>query len=100
MKKTLIDRDRLMNADAKEVATLTVLLFDRLQGYPYNEPKVLALASAFLLTCDAMKVPAQDAFVACQNLMTDDLHPSGLRSSFAAMSSHLKDDILCSARIA
>lgn len=86
-----------MNADAKEVATLTVLLFDRLQGYPHNEPKVLALASAFLLTCDAMKVPAQDAFEACKNLLADPLHSSGMRPSFAAMSQHLKDDILCSA---
>lgn len=97
MKKTLIDRDRLVNADAKEVATLTVLLFDRLQGYPYNEPKVLALASAFLLTCDALDVPAQDAFVACTNLMADPLHCSGMRPSFAAMSQHLKEDILCTA---
>lgn len=89
----MTDRDRLMNADSKEVAVRTAAIFDRLQGYHTNqEPSVLATAAAFLLLCEKCKVSPQDAFTAAKNLMYDRVRAERIRHTFAAIQMHLADD--------
>lgn len=89
---TLINYDRLVNADAGAVQNRMVHLFDRLQLRRDKERNILALACAFILMCRALKVTPQDAFTASQNLMVDPLRPEGIRHGFAAMELHLRDD--------
>jgi aminopeptidase N len=77
------------------VAKLCVLIFDRIQGYHlHKEAQLLAIAAAFTLMADAMKVPPQDAFTAVKNLMADPEHKGSLRAQFAAMAFHLEDELL------
>lgn len=92
--KTLIDRDRLVNADRLTVARLCVLLFDRIQAHDNYEEQILALAAAFLLMCEAAGIAAQDAFTAVKNLMADPLHADRIEHRFAAMKYHLETELL------
>jgi hypothetical protein len=91
---TLVDRDRLVNADRAAVARMCVYLFDRIQAHPRKEEQLLALAACFLLMADACGVDAQEAFTAVKNLMADPLKEDGLVHQFAAMRYHLKTDVL------
>lgn len=92
--RTLVDRDKLVNANRMEVAKLCVLLFDRVQQHRSKEEQLLALAAAFLLMADACGVPAQEAFVAVKNMMADPMRASGIFHQFDAMSYHLKSEVL------
>lgn len=95
--RLLIDRDRLMNADRGVVASLTVRLFSAIEDFR-KERQLLALACAFVLLCDACRIPAQDVFTAAKNLMANpiaaeaDARPMG--PQFEAMSYHLRTDVL------
>lgn len=91
--RLLVDRDRLMNASRNKVADTCVHIFDRIQGLP-KELQVLGLAAAFLLTADASRIPAQDAFTAVKNLMANPLTASGLDLQFQAMKFHLETELL------
>lgn len=91
--RLLIDRDRLMNAPRKIVATATVNIFDRIQGMA-KEIQVLALAAAFAITCETSRVEPQDAFTAVKNLMADPMTSTGRGLQFDAMKYHLETDIL------
>lgn len=82
-----------MNADRTRVGRLCVLLFDRIQLHPIYEEQVLALAGAFALMCDVLRVAPQDAFTAVKNLMVDERHPDGLLHQFAAMKHHLATEL-------
>lgn len=82
-----------MNADRTEVASNCVSIFDRIQDIG-KEAQVLALAAAFLLLCTAKRIPAQDAFTAVKNLMTDPTTSSGLGPQFQAMKYHLETEVL------
>jgi hypothetical protein len=93
-KTTLIDRDRIVNADRTTVARLCVLLFDRIQTHSNYEEQILALAAAFLLMCEACGIAAQDAFTAVKNLMADPLHADRIEHRFAAMKYHLETELL------
>lgn len=92
-RQTLINTDRLNNADRVSVARLCVSLFDRLQAHPLKEEQVLALAGAFILLAKSLKVEPQDAFVAVGNLMTDRERDDALYPQFAAMAHYLKEDV-------
>lgn len=87
----LVDRDRLTNASRSEVARLCVLLFDRIQCHDNLEEQLLALAAAFLLTADALDIPAQDAFVCVKNMLADPLRADGMYHQFSAMKEMLAD---------
>lgn len=88
----LTNYDALVNADRAKVTNKMVSLFDRLQLKRDKESNLLALACAFILLAEAMKVPAQDAFQAAKNLMYDPLRHEGIGHGFAAMQEHLKVD--------
>lgn len=92
-KKLLVDRDALMNASRSKVADACVAVFDRLQGLP-KETQILALAAAFLLSTDASRIPAQEAFTATKNLMFCERTASKLDLQFQAMKFHLNTDLL------
>lgn len=89
----LYDRDRLMNAARKGVATTCVQVFNAIQGLR-KEDQILGLAAAFLLTATASGIPAQDAFTAVKNLMHDPMTSSGLEARFQAMRFHLNTEVL------
>lgn len=91
--RLLVDRDKLMNAPRSKVADICVALFDRIQGLP-KELQILGLAAAFLLTADASRIPAQEAFSAVKNLMASPLTTSGLDLQFQAMRYHLETELL------
>lgn len=91
--KTLIDRDRLVNADRLAVARLCVKLFSSVQSHETYEEQLLALAAAFLLMAEVTDIPAQDAFVAVKNLMFDRIHADGMDHRFAAMKYHLENEL-------
>lgn len=95
--KTLIDRDRLVNADRTMVARLCVLLFSAVQTHENYEEQILALAAAFLLMADVAGIPAQEAFTAVTNLMSDPLHADGIEHRFAAMKYHLQTELMAGA---
>lgn len=93
LSKLLVDRDRLMNADSRQVARATVSIFDRIQGMP-KAVQLLGLACAFILTASVSGINAQDAFTASKNLMADPLGEQGLSRDFAAMRFHLDTDVV------
>jgi len=74
-----------MNADRVTVARLCVQVFDRLQLHPNKAEQVLALAGAFALITDALRVSPQDAFTAVRNLMVDRQHSDRKVAQFAAI---------------
>lgn len=79
------------------MARLCVLLFDRIQQHGDPEEQLLALAAAFLLMADVAGIPAQDAFVAVKNLMSDPLKAEGLTLQFSAMKYHLETELKAAA---
>ncbi|MFZ3194113.1 MAG: hypothetical protein WA154_13025 [Moraxellaceae bacterium] len=89
-----MSRDKLNNANRLRVARLVVGIFDRIQQHPIKEEQLLAMAGAFVLMADALDIPAQDAFVAVKNLMTNPHEEDGLVHQFAAMGYHLKTELL------
>ena len=91
--KVLVDRDRLMNANRKEVGDSMVAIFDRIQGWA-REKQLLAMASAFVLLADTSGIPAQDIFAASKNVMYDPMTSTGLAPQFQAMRFHLNTDVL------
>lgn len=92
-KRLLVNRDALMNAPRQKVADACVAIFDRLQGLP-KEMQILALAAAFLLSTDASRIPAQEAFTATKNLMFCERTSSKLDLQFQAMKFHLDTELL------
>lgn len=92
MKRTLVDRDRLMNSDKNAVAKATVKAFDAIQ-HLRRETQLLGLACAFVLLARTLNFPAQDAFVAAKNLMVDPKHSSGMDHRFDAMAWHIQEDL-------
>lgn len=92
MRKTLINRDRLIMAPKAAVANAVASVFDRLQSLPH-EVQLLALAGAFVLMTEASALPAQDAFSAVSNLMVDERHSTRRDHRFAAMKQYLTDDL-------
>lgn len=93
LKKVLVDRDRLMNADAAVVATDTVHIFDRIQGKPH-ERQLLALACAFSLLVEACNLEPFDVVTAAKNVMADRVSAAGRRPQFKAMEYHLATEVL------
>lgn len=93
-KSTLIDGDRIQNADRISVARLCVQLFNAIQSHRNYEEQILALAAAFLLMCEACGIKAQEAFTAVKNLMADPLHADRIEHRFAAMKYHLETELL------
>lgn len=93
VRRSLVSRDRLTNANRKRVAGLVVNLFDRIQSHPIKEEQLLALAGAFVLMADAFRFSAQDAFTAVKNLMTQPDKEDGLVHQFAAMKYHLQTEL-------
>lgn len=95
--RLLVDRDRLMNADRKEVASTTVHIFSRIEAFR-KERQLLGLACAFVLLCDACNIPAQDVFTAAKNLMANPLKAEAsarpLAPQFEAMGYHLRTDVM------
>jgi hypothetical protein len=81
----------LSSADADQVATLAVSIFERLQNYPRKEYQLLAIACAFLLLSRAGRVPAQETFTYATNLMTDPLREEGMGRSFAGLLHYLEN---------
>ena len=90
--KLLIDRDRLFNADRKDVARTTVEVFDRVQTKP-KANQLLALTCAFILMCEALGVDLNDAYVASYNIMADKVNPTGRGEQFDAMKFHLATEV-------
>lgn len=82
------------NANRLRVARLVVGIFDRIQDHPIKEEQLLAMAGAFVLMADAMDIPAQDAFTAVKNLMTEPNKEDGLVHQFAGMAYHLKTELM------
>jgi len=93
-KKTLLNPDRINNADQGQVAALTVGLFDSLQRNPVREHRLVALACAFVLLSRAARVNAQDVFTAATNLMVDETTSERMTPQFAAMAFHLEEDLV------
>jgi hypothetical protein len=91
-KKSLYDRDTLNHAPKGLVARGCVALFDRIQGWK-KENQILSLAAAFLLACEAARIPAQDAFTVTKNLMADPMTASGIAPEFQAMRFHLETEV-------
>jgi hypothetical protein len=65
------NRDQLNNADAEQVARAGITILDRMQNHPQHiQP--LALAAAFLVLSDHLRVPAQDLFTVTKNMLTEE----------------------------
>lgn len=92
-RRLLYDRDRLMNAPKRAVATACVNIFDRIQGLS-KEIQILALAGAFAITCEVSRCSPQDAFTAVKNLMADPMTSTGRGLQFDAMRFHLDTDVM------
>lgn len=91
--RSLIDRDRLNNANKYDVASTCVRIFDRIQAMD-KEHQLLALACAFSLMADACRLPAQDIFTVAKNLMVDEQTATGIAPQFQAMRYHLDTELL------
>lgn len=96
--RSLIDRDKLMNADRSKVADLTVRLFDLIQDQPTHE-RALALAAAFVLLSRAARVDYNDVMTAVSNLIVDPITSTGYEKRFGAMLFHLEEDIIDRSRV-
>lgn len=91
-RRALVDRDKLNSTSRSEVARDCVRIFDRIQTWP-KESQVLALAAAFILACDACRLPPQDAFQVVKNQMHDSLTASGMAPQFRAVKYHLETEV-------
>ena len=92
MKSLLLDRDKMNDAGRYQVASAAIRALDRIQALP-REVQVLALASAFLLTCTVADVPAQDAFTASKNLMYDPMTQTGIAPQFQGVQRYLEEEV-------
>ena len=92
MKRTLVNRDRLMNAPRTAVANAMVSTFNALQHLP-SSIQVLALAGAFALMTEVSKVSAPDSITAVTNLMVDPETTSRRELRFQAMKYHLEQNL-------
>jgi hypothetical protein len=92
MKRLLLDRDKMNHADRTRVAAAAIRALDRIQALP-REVQLLALATAFILSCDVADTPAQDAFVASKNLMYDPLTQTGIAPQFQGVKRYLQEEI-------
>lgn len=83
-----MNRDLMNNADAGAVAKASFALLDRLQHYPQHiQP--MALAAAFVVLSEHIKVPAQDIFTITKNLLNAE---SGL-AELAALKDYVKFEL-------
>lgn len=67
---SLIDRDKMMNADRRRVANATMGVIDAAQRFRPEE-QALGMAAAFLILCQEAGVNPQDAWTMTNNVMHD-----------------------------
>lgn len=84
------DRDAFHSLRTKLAARATAAIFDANQ-YRSPEEQVAGAAAAFLLLCEAYKVPAQDAFSAVKNMMNH--HETRGGTDFDGLRSYLGADV-------
>jgi hypothetical protein len=95
LKRTLVSRDAIMNADKTTVARLTVKLFDSMSSfYEKKSEQLMALAASFVLMAEAAGFDPFEAYTAVKNLMVDEVHSERRDHRFAAMKYHLETEVL------
>lgn len=83
-----MNRDLINNADAEQVALAGVGILDRMQNYPQHiQP--LALAAAFLVLSEHLRIPAQELFTVTKNMMTEEQNVP----EFKAVKDYIKYEI-------
>lgn len=78
----MIDRDRLNNAPATDVAQATARLVDSLQVFP-GHLQMLAAATLFTVVAKRYGAEPQDLFTIVGNMAADPIH--GEREEFRAL---------------
>lgn len=83
-----------MNADRANVARLCVNIFEAIDRTSRKEEALMALAAAFVILVEVLKVKPTDVLPAVQNLMVDASHPDQRDGRFAAMKYYLEEDVV------
>ena len=84
----MINRDKLNNASADAVARAGIDILDRMQNHPQHiQP--LALAAAFIVLSNHLRVPAQDLFAVTTNMMAEEENIA----EFKAVKDYIKYEI-------
>ena len=84
-----INRDKISNADPKQVSKAAFSVLDRLQNFPaWIQP--MAAAAVMLLLCSGLRLEAQDLFTVTKNLMNS---KEGLRPEFEAVRDYIKHEL-------
>lgn len=85
-----MNRDKMVNAPSKVVASAAMQCVDRLQNFPPHIQPV-ALAVLFIEVCKAHRVASPDVLTVATNMMADTIH--GERPEFAALRLYMKHEL-------
>lgn len=84
-----MNRDKLTNANPREVANAAMTVIDRLQTLQ-AEVQIAGTAATFVLLCEHLGITPSDVFAITTNVMN---HAEGRRPEFAAVAQYLENEL-------